>query len=289
MSDAGELEAVAEQLRRISATFTTAVNTLRQQTYQLDGAATDLTTGTAQWAGKASLSFLGAWSQYHQDTHHSADTLEQTASSLSALAQTIEDNVPAIRIGQQAEQQAQAQGANSTLTENAMQAMQTAEFAIAMMAASMSAQLEELTPQVGHCSEPQGLPYGGIPDDGVNSSDNGNGDPEAGGSSDNEENDGNAGAPEVTTPEGRRLTKHSQESVPRHKMTPKQVDDVIDNPSRVRTQRDGATVYIKSQLGRGRKYSIVIEGTDGIVTAMRDLDPVELARLGRRYGFDPNP
>jgi hypothetical protein len=106
--------------------------------------------------------------------------------------------------------------------------------------------------------------------------------------------DGTSGAspsPPVRTPTGRPITQHAQESLLRHGFKPPfdQVDDIMDRPTRTSTQADGATVYIQRAGPRGRKYHLVIEGTDGIVTGMRDLSRHELNNLGQRYGFDPNP
>jgi hypothetical protein len=101
----------------------------------------------------------------------------------------------------------------------------------------------------------------------------------------------NGGNPITTTPKGRRLTDHARASLPRHGFREPyaDVDDVMDNPTCVTTQADGATVYIQRAGGRGRKYNIVIEGTDGIVTGLRNLSRHELDNLGRNHGFDPNP
>ncbi|SES91480.1 hypothetical protein [Stigmatella erecta] len=95
-----------------------------------------------------------------------------------------------------------------------------------------------------------------------------------------------------STPGGRKLTEHAQESLRRHgfKEPLSQVDDIIENNTRTTTQADGATVYIQHAGGRGRSYNIAIVNEQGeIVTAMRNLDPIELRNLGRNYGFDPNP
>lgn len=93
------------------------------------------------------------------------------------------------------------------------------------------------------------------------------------------------------TPGGRPLSSHAaQDSLARHGISLGEVDDVIDNYTRKTTQRDGADVYIKSQPGRGSKYSLVIVGKNGtIVTAMKNLSKLELKNLGRNYGFNPNP
>ncbi|HYT93730.1 MAG TPA: hypothetical protein VEL76_33735 [Gemmataceae bacterium] len=94
-----------------------------------------------------------------------------------------------------------------------------------------------------------------------------------------------------TTPKGRKLTEHAKESLRRHGFNEPfaLVDDVIDNATRTTTQADGATVYIQRSGGRGKKYNVVIEGEEGIVTGLRNLSKHELDNLGKNYGFDPHP
>lgn len=103
--------------------------------------------------------------------------------------------------------------------------------------------------------------------------------------------DAGAGSPITATPRGRQLTEHARQSLSRHGFQEPyaQVDDIMDRPTRVATQDDGASVYIQRSGSRGRKYNIVIAGVDGIVTGMRNLSRHELDNLGRNYGFDPNP
>ena len=93
----------------------------------------------------------------------------------------------------------------------------------------------------------------------------------------------------VTTPAGHALTEHAEESLIEHGLTLNEVDDIIENASRARTQSDGATVFIQS-VGkkRKRKYNIVVLGDEGIVTGMKNLSPHELRNLGRNYGYDPD-
>jgi filamentous hemagglutinin len=103
--------------------------------------------------------------------------------------------------------------------------------------------------------------------------------------------DPNGGSQITATPKGRKLTEHAKESLPRHgfKEPFAQVDDIIDNPTRVTKQADGATVYIQRAGPRGRKYNVVIEGDEGIVTGLRNLGTRQLQNLGKNNGFDPNP
>ena len=106
----------------------------------------------------------------------------------------------------------------------------------------------------------------------------------------------------TVTPKGRRLSTHAaRDSMQRHGFRElSEVDDVIDNATRITTQSvhfvhqrlrlmDGATVYIQRVGRRRRTYNAVIVGDRGIVTGLREISPGELKRLGRNYGFDPNP
>jgi filamentous hemagglutinin len=95
----------------------------------------------------------------------------------------------------------------------------------------------------------------------------------------------------VATPRGRDLSTHANiDSLRRHGFRDlSEVDDVIDNPTRVAPQKDGAIVYIQRVGRRRKRYHIVIVGDIGIVTGMRNLEPRELRRLGKKYGFDSNP
>lgn len=94
-----------------------------------------------------------------------------------------------------------------------------------------------------------------------------------------------------TTPMGRTLTQHAQQSLLRHGLREPfdLVDDIIERPTRVTKQADGATVYIQRNTGRLRTYNLVILGEQGIVTGMRNLTPQELKNLEQNYGFNPNP
>jgi filamentous hemagglutinin len=93
-----------------------------------------------------------------------------------------------------------------------------------------------------------------------------------------------------TTPNGRILTNHAQESLLRHGFQEPfaLVDDIIENYSRRTSQGDGATVYIQRARGRTRRYNIVIEGDQGIVTGLLNLTARELENIGQNYGFNPN-
>ncbi len=103
---------------------------------------------------------------------------------------------------------------------------------------------------------------------------------------------GGGGGGGSSTPGGRKLTEHAQESLRRHGLKEpfSQVDDIIENYTRTTTQADGATVYIQRAGGSGRSYNIAIVNEQGeIVTAMLNLDPKALRKLGQNYGFNPDP
>ncbi len=96
----------------------------------------------------------------------------------------------------------------------------------------------------------------------------------------------------TTTPKGRILTEHAEESLRRHGFQEpwNRIDDIIENYTRTVTQADGAKVYIKRLSGRGRTYDLVIEGGEGgIVTGMRNKTAHELNNLARNYGWEPWP
>ncbi len=89
------------------------------------------------------------------------------------------------------------------------------------------------------------------------------------------------------TASGRKLTKHSLESLQRHGFDSlDQVDNIIDNATRVAEQADGATVHIQ-RVGRGRKttYNVVVSGDEGIVTGMKNLNRRDLDALASNYGW----
>jgi filamentous hemagglutinin len=93
----------------------------------------------------------------------------------------------------------------------------------------------------------------------------------------------------TTTPGGRVLTQHALDSLIRHGFQPPfdQVDDIIDHATRTTNQTDGAIVHIQRSGTRRKRYNIIIEGVEGIVTGLRNLSRHELENLGKNYGFEP--
>lgn len=92
----------------------------------------------------------------------------------------------------------------------------------------------------------------------------------------------------LTTPKGRKLTEHAKESLLRHGFREPfdLIDYIIDNPTHVVIQADGSRVYIQRASEKKRSYNLVIEGEEGIVTAMRNKIPQELKNLARNYGWE---
>ena len=92
---------------------------------------------------------------------------------------------------------------------------------------------------------------------------------------------------EICTLASRKLTEHAKESLVRHGFSPPfdDVDKVIDGAKWLVKQSDGGAVSIVKQKGRGKLYSIVVEGSQGITTAMKNLTPRELSNLAHNYGF----
>jgi len=91
-----------------------------------------------------------------------------------------------------------------------------------------------------------------------------------------------------TTPGGKKLTNHAAQDLwGKHGFRPPfgEVDDIIAQAQWTTQQADGAIVHIHKVAGRGRKYRIVIEGAEGIVTAIKNLTPHELQNLAKNYGF----
>lgn len=287
-TSADDLARIASDLSQIAKQYTSGSQQLEQQVTKLDGTAAQLLSGgTEQWIGVASDAFQGAWSERRARMQQAATLLSQSAQYYTKLAQVINENLPQLRTDQTVLQRLPHLATDDQLS--ILNDESQAQNAIVSALATLNAQLDALAEEVKDCPEEQD---GNFPNNGdtfnINKNDSG-GDGSDNEEGDNKEDSGDTTDPNLVTPEGRLLTKHTQESLPRHNMTPEQVDNVIDNYSRKSTQSDGATVYIYKQPGRGQNYSIVIEGDDGIVTAMRDLSPKELANLGRRYGFNPNP
>ncbi len=91
------------------------------------------------------------------------------------------------------------------------------------------------------------------------------------------------------TPAGRNVTNHAfTDSLGRHGFKNlKQIDDIIDNPSkRVAEQSDGALVHVvRNGKGGKARFDFVVEGEEGIVTGLRNLKKRELDSLAYENGW----
>jgi hypothetical protein len=92
-----------------------------------------------------------------------------------------------------------------------------------------------------------------------------------------------------TTPKGRKLSEHAQQSLLRHGFAEPfdWVDDIIENYTHLTMQTDGAAVYIQRAGAGRRKYHIAIVSEDIIITAIRNLTPHELNNLAKNYEWTP--
>lgn len=55
------------------------------------------------------------------------------------------------------------------------------------------------------------------------------------------------------------------------------------NTSNIKTQGDGATVYIRE--ASSGKYNVIVEGSSGIITALKNISKKSLDRLTKNYNW----
>ncbi len=103
MSDIESLQNLSGQLKQGAQKFSSASQSLSLQARGLDWSAQDLANGASAWAGKGSQNFTTAWNTYHQSTQKSITALNNTAQTLTKLAQKIDDTVQQLQ-DQQAQQ-----------------------------------------------------------------------------------------------------------------------------------------------------------------------------------------
>lgn len=65
--------------------------------------------------------------------------------------------------------------------------------------------------------------------------------------------------------------------------TPSDISNLKLNPSQIITQTDGVQVYIKDT--GGCKYNVIVEGTNGVITALKDISLKSLEKLAQNYGW----
>ena len=78
-------------------------------------------------------------------------------------------------------------------------------------------------------------------------------------------------------------TVHGAESLMSRGFTPSEISGVKLSPTNIMTQSDGASVYIKD-IGNG-KFNVIVEGDNGVVTALKNIGQNSLDRLGKNYGW----
>ena len=76
-------------------------------------------------------------------------------------------------------------------------------------------------------------------------------------------------------------TAHGDGRLTERKFSPQEVAEA--KTGRVMTQADGAKVYVKEV--RPGRFNVVVEGSRGIITGMKNLDQRALSNLARNYGW----
>ena len=77
-------------------------------------------------------------------------------------------------------------------------------------------------------------------------------------------------------------TKHGAERLIERGFTPKDISDLKLRPDIIKTQSDGAQVFIKQVNG---KYNVIVEGDNGVITSLKNISENSLNRLSDNYGW----
>ena len=80
-----------------------------------------------------------------------------------------------------------------------------------------------------------------------------------------------------------KTTEHGAERLMSRGFTPSEISDLKLSPSKVMSQTDGASVYIKD-IGNG-KFNVIVESENGVVTALKNIGQNSLDRLSNNYGW----
>ena len=75
-------------------------------------------------------------------------------------------------------------------------------------------------------------------------------------------------------------TKHGAERLIERGFTPKDISDLKLRPDIIKTQSDGAQVFIKQVNG---KYNVIVEGDNGVITSLKNISENSLNRLSGNY------
>ena len=80
-----------------------------------------------------------------------------------------------------------------------------------------------------------------------------------------------------------KTTEHGAERLMTRGFTPSDISDLKLSPSKIMTQTDGASVYIKD-IGSG-KFNVIVESENGVVTALKNIGQNSLDKLSKNYGW----
>lgn len=81
---------------------------------------------------------------------------------------------------------------------------------------------------------------------------------------------------------GSKTTKHGSERLKERGFSETDISNT-KHTTNVKTQSDGARVYIK-EVSPG-KYNVIIEGDNGIITALKNISKKSLDRLTKNYDW----
>lgn len=81
-----------------------------------------------------------------------------------------------------------------------------------------------------------------------------------------------------------RTTEHGVTRLLQRGFTPAEISDLKLSPDMIKRQVDGANVFIKN-IGDG-KYNVIVEGENGVVTALKNISEKSLNKLAQNYGWE---
>lgn len=83
-----------------------------------------------------------------------------------------------------------------------------------------------------------------------------------------------------------KTTKHGIQRLIERKFTPEEVKALIKSPDILKTQSDGAQVFVK--LVSDNKYNLMIYNQikEEVVTALKNLNKNDIIKLGKNYGYE---
>lgn len=180
-TSADDLARIANDLNQIARKYTGGSQELDQHVTSLENTASHLIYGGAKpWVGLASEAFQGAWAERKSRIQQASQLLSQAAQHLTKFSQTIEDNLPTIRMDQQLMQGTTSHMLAPDDQSSILRGESQAQNAIIMALQTLNSQLEMLAEEVRDCPEEQdeSSPAWGDPYDNISRSDSnaGNGD-----------------------------------------------------------------------------------------------------------------